>query len=705
MYYYHIAFPTPCKDCKGSDNFFPDLFTKLWKQLILQLPESCSDEHFNSNSLPVPLWGESKNLFQLLPVLRQSSNEQIPGKEWFNFAEFMHHDLFLETLLNELDNVNWNELDYAEIIAEQLHNNADSITDKLNFMNIYWLTCGHAQCIESSDNTAIHGALKRLQRWNTALITFVCDSDILCERDFTDSWFQIQNIYVVTQDEKLLQDNNIVWQGSLECLQNDKNEENYDWHLSRMMCKSAQSSEASLSNSKEDRISDHQVLADNIKVICELPKSAVPFWKIFPSQFVLYHNSLLKRVFQLQETSGLDFETLSENKDTLLLSSIAICARKHQVRTTKDWMEFITSESNTSDHDKMQTKFPVIETHHLVSYPVEPGIFLAYFIRPEDSFINLHSSLAIYQAIFPCAEKEKATLYEDTEERRWLQLLDAIESSQKSPLKSQFSLAVHLDASEMLKHFTKDGKPMKKNLKSLLKQIEEKRKISPSKQTEIEKRHETVAGVEYCLDKISAVSSSAKLLPKHETLSICNTPKTLAKAKLQDVKRKASKTTDDGTSDASRSHTLEQLEQTRKKRPENRERSNEQRNKESVVKPDPSAEGSKKKRRSFDGNETATDTNTKEKRSDRHKRRLARVVKRALIKYGVDPAEEYFTTCSERLYYLCKSFLKDLKTSEGLNNEMKRLAELNVATVVEFEKRQHVSRAGEKPQSNTTTNS
>ena len=30
---------------------------------------------------------------------------------------------------------------------------------------------------------------------------------------------------------------------------------------------------------------------------------------------------------------------------------------------------------------------------------------------------------------------------------------------------------VHLDASEMLKYFTKDGKPMKKELKSLLNQV------------------------------------------------------------------------------------------------------------------------------------------------------------------------------------------------------------------------------------------
>lgn len=43
----------------------------------------------------------------------------------------------------------------------------------------------------------------------------------------------------------------------------------------------------------------------------------------------------------------------------------------------------------------------------------------------------------------------------------------------------------------------------------------------------------------YCLNNSSTttVNPSLKLLPKHETLSICNTPKTLAKAKLQDVKR------------------------------------------------------------------------------------------------------------------------------------------------------------------------
>jgi hypothetical protein len=57
--------------------------------------------------------------------------------------------------------------------------------------------------------------------------------------------------------------------------------------------------------------------------------------------------------------------------------------------------------------DKVKTKFPVIGTHHLVLYPVQPGVFLVYFIRPEDQFINLHSLLAVHPAIFPWTEKDE----------------------------------------------------------------------------------------------------------------------------------------------------------------------------------------------------------------------------------------------------------------------------------------------------------
>ena len=61
--------------------------------------------------------------------------------------------------------VSWNELDYAEIIAEQLHNNADSITDKCKFLvfkpceNLQTLLIGakHVDIVLSIIDIAWHG--------------------------------------------------------------------------------------------------------------------------------------------------------------------------------------------------------------------------------------------------------------------------------------------------------------------------------------------------------------------------------------------------------------------------------------------------------------------------------------------------------------------------------------------------------------------
>ena len=76
----------------------------------------------------------------------------------------------------------------------------------------------------------------------------------------------------------------------------------------------------------------------------------------------------------------------------------------------------------------------------------------------------------------------------------------------------------------------------------------------------------------YCSDQTSADCTSAKLLPKHETLSICNTPKTLAKAKLHDVKHTVSKNQTsqnemcDQPASTSSADKLDQSEQSKKKK-------------------------------------------------------------------------------------------------------------------------------------------
>lgn len=58
------------------------------------------------------------------------------------------------------------------------------------------------------------------------------------ERDFKDPWFKIQSMHVVTEDEKMFQDHNIIWQGSLECLEKEEVENclissfiNYPWSI------------------------------------------------------------------------------------------------------------------------------------------------------------------------------------------------------------------------------------------------------------------------------------------------------------------------------------------------------------------------------------------------------------------------------------------------------------------------------------------
>lgn len=81
----------------------------------------------------------------------------------------------------------------------------------------------------------------------------------------------------------------------------------------------------------------------------------------------------------------------------------------------------------------------------------------------------------------------------------------------------------------------------------------------------------------------------------------------------------------------------------------------------------------------------AKEDTKKETRSERHKRRLRQVVQKTLKDNGIDSNHTFYQACTDRLYLLCKSFLKDLRSSHGLNDEMKRLAKSNVHQVIEFE--------------------
>ncbi|KAJ6663112.1 hypothetical protein lerEdw1_010705 [Lerista edwardsae] len=74
----------------------------------------------------------------------------------------------------------------------------------------------------------------------------------------------------------------------------------------------------------------------------------------------------------------------------------------------------------------------------------------------------------------------------------------------------------------------------------------------------------------------------------------------------------------------------------------------------------------------------------KESRSQKHTRMLKEVVAKTLEKHGIVEDHKCFVTCSQRLFEISKCYLKDLKTSRGLFDEMKKAANSNVKQVVEW---------------------
>ncbi|NXI59265.1 MTBP protein, partial [Chloroceryle aenea] len=74
----------------------------------------------------------------------------------------------------------------------------------------------------------------------------------------------------------------------------------------------------------------------------------------------------------------------------------------------------------------------------------------------------------------------------------------------------------------------------------------------------------------------------------------------------------------------------------------------------------------------------------KESRSQKHTRMLKEVVSTTLQKHGITEDHKCFASCSQRLFEISKFYLKDLKTSRGLLDEMKKTAHNNAKQVIEW---------------------
>ncbi|XP_061574272.1 mdm2-binding protein isoform X2 [Cololabis saira] len=80
----------------------------------------------------------------------------------------------------------------------------------------------------------------------------------------------------------------------------------------------------------------------------------------------------------------------------------------------------------------------------------------------------------------------------------------------------------------------------------------------------------------------------------------------------------------------------------------------------------------------------AEDKPPKESRSQKHNRMLQEVVTKTLKHHGITVEHECFEACSKRLFDISKFYLKDLQTSRGLHDEMKKAANINVKQVIDW---------------------
>ncbi|XP_030074455.1 mdm2-binding protein isoform X2 [Microcaecilia unicolor] len=80
-----------------------------------------------------------------------------------------------------------------------------------------------------------------------------------------------------------------------------------------------------------------------------------------------------------------------------------------------------------------------------------------------------------------------------------------------------------------------------------------------------------------------------------------------------------------------------------------------------------------------------TSKEIKESRSQKHTRMLREVVAKTLQNHGIGGDHKCFEACSQRLFDISKYYLKDLKTSRGLLEEMKKTANNNAKQVIQWE--------------------
>ncbi|XP_066019956.1 mdm2-binding protein [Pocillopora verrucosa] len=380
---------------------------------------------------------------------------------------------------------------------------------------------------------------------------------------------------------------------------------------------------------------------------------------------------------------------------------------------------FIETEQNLTEvllqelQKELQNSDDLFSTHSGCNIVDKTTSTKRQFLKEKRLGWKEHELEPVDRNVLPLDVSELSLSPSKWPERAWLVKNDpnargndsvADESTKNYPLLASVS---SLSISDILEKFRRDGTPARSDLVRL----EPREQSSSGRHVQIERGsieevrgkcypealEASYHGIEYCLDVREAISKDLQLsrlqssLVKNETLSSCvltehKTRETRCTRAVTNAAKKGSK--------ASLAKLAVPLSRTATIRNGKKPAALIGSSSRSLKKKSPvivKAPTVAKKRKREDANveegkaSDENDVKKKETRSERHKRRLRQVVQNTLEGNGIDSSHPFYESCTGRLYSLCKSFLKDLRSSHGLNDEMKRLAKSNVQQVIEFE--------------------
>ncbi|KAB5586992.1 hypothetical protein PHYPO_G00007840 [Pangasianodon hypophthalmus] len=274
------------------------------------------------------------------------------------------------------------------------------------------------------------------------------------------------------------------------------------------------------------------------------------------------------------------------------------------------------------------------------------------------------------------------------------------------PKDGQKSVSAPLDARELLKHFTADGLPSGELQPLPVLRRDNAFQLSPDltprKVTRLPFRQAASAhyhGIEFCLDERKALERDcgfARLqsrLIRFETQTTCCKEPCPVPLALSPMPAPTPSPSEPGSvPDGEAAHN--DLPHLKRRSREPDAHTHQQKR---LVKSESSESlGSQcsgaQTRRSTAGAESSNEPPASQKssqgqtesRSQKHNRMLKEVVAKTLKHYGITSEHKCFKACSQRLFDVSKLYLKDLKTSRGLHEEMRKAAGRNAKQVIDW---------------------